>query len=81
MKFRKITLAVKIPQCDNCGKLWPKTFPDGRLTKCCSTYDNNHANAFYSTKDENGIKVFSIGKVRKATLTFPIVIYWRGFIN
>jgi hypothetical protein len=77
MKLKKIT----IPQCDNCGKLWPKTFPNGRLTKCCSTYDIEHPNAFYGTQDEKGVKVFSIGKVRRAVLTFPIGIFWRGFFN
>jgi hypothetical protein len=65
---------ITIPQCDNCGKWWPKLLPNGRLTKCCSTYDIEHPNALYGTKDEDGVKVFSIGKVRYRKLVFRISI-------
>lgn len=50
--------------CDNCDKKNPESFPNG-LTKCCSTYDPEHKNAFYQTWDENGKKVYSIGKVSR----------------
>ena len=50
--------------CDNCGKADPVLLNPGnsRLTECCSTYDQEHENCFYSTTDKNGNKVYSIGK-------------------
>lgn len=66
-------------KCDNCGKLNPKTFPNSRLTKCCSTYDLSNKNSFYQTYDKNGIRVYSIGKSFKVKLRFPLIIRWIGF--
>lgn len=87
MKITRITsfpffrVERKICFCDNCGKHNPETFPNSRLTKCCSTYDKNHPNAFYGTYDENGEKVFSIGKVIFETQILCFPLSWTGFWN
>jgi hypothetical protein len=73
--------------CDHCRKPYPETFPNGRLTKCCSTYDKGHKNAFYSTMDESGSVVYSIGKRTSRDLKYhsswdwliPVVEKLEGF--
>jgi len=69
-------------KCDNCGKISPEVFPDGRLTVCCSTYDfSNKKFVFYNTLDKDGRVVYSIGKAYTVQLQFPIRITfkWRPF--
>lgn len=55
-------------RCDFCGMENPKTFPNTRLTKCCSTKKVNGAwedpSKFFYTIDEN---TSSIGKATKCT--------------
>jgi hypothetical protein len=62
--------------CDHCRKPYPETFPNGRLTKCCSTYDKGHKNAFYSTMDESGSVVYSIGKRTSRDLKYHSSWNW-----
>jgi hypothetical protein len=62
--------------CDHCRKPYPEVFPNGRLTKCCSTYDKTGANAFYSTMDEHGAVVYSIGKRTSRQLQYHSSWNW-----
>lgn len=70
-----------VKKCDHCGMKNPKTFPNSKLTVCCSTYDPDNKNAFYSAIDSKGVKVFSIGKVTQQTYQFTFPIVWIGFWN